>query len=107
MAPHDYSLMTVNIPCDLDPLPKTSTSSGCTMASSELEMGLPTNPFDLSTMSRLLNDPNIKELAEQITMDPSFNQMVEQLQQSVQHAGQDGIPQLDTQQYFSTMQQVM
>lgn len=33
--------------------------------------------------------------------------MAEQLQQSVQHAGQEGIPQLDTQQYFSTMQQVM
>jgi len=86
---------------------KTPTSSGHTIAGSESEMGIPPNPFDFSAMSGLLNDPSIKELAEQIAKDPSFNQMAEQLQQSVQHAGQNGIPQLDTQQYFSTMQQVM
>lgn len=86
--------------------PKTPIS-GHTVASSESETGIPPNPFDFSAMSGLLNDPSIKELAEQIAKDPSFNQMAEQLQQSVQHAGQDGIPQLDTQQYFSTMQQVM
>lgn len=33
--------------------------------------------------------------------------MAEQLTKSVGSAGQDGIPQLDTQQYMSTMQQVM
>ncbi|KAH9328230.1 hypothetical protein KI387_000338, partial [Taxus chinensis] len=52
-------------------------------------------------------DPSIKELAEQIAKDPSFNQMAERLQHSVQRSGQEGIPQLDPGQYFSAMQQVM
>ncbi|KAJ0028075.1 hypothetical protein Pint_36540 [Pistacia integerrima] len=70
--------------------------------------GLPPNPFDFSAMSGLLNDPSIKELAEQISKDPSFNQMAEQLQKTFQGAAPDeGIPQFDTQQYYSTMQQVM
>ncbi|XP_038985791.1 ankyrin repeat domain-containing protein 2A-like isoform X1 [Phoenix dactylifera] len=69
--------------------------------------GFPTNPFDFSSMSNLLNDPTIKDMAEQIAKDPVFNQMAEQLQKSVQGAGQDGLPQLDPQQYISTMQQVM
>ncbi|MCO5547725.1 hypothetical protein L7F22_001176 [Adiantum nelumboides] len=64
------------------------------------------NPFDFSAMSGLLNDPSIKELAEQIAKDPAFTNMAEQLQRSVQSAG-DGIPQLDTQQYFNAMQEVM
>jgi len=69
--------------------------------------GHPGNPFDLSAMSGLLNDPSIKELAEQIAKDPSFNQMAEQLQKTFQGAPQDAIPSFDNQQYFSTMQQVM
>ncbi|KAD2393034.1 hypothetical protein E3N88_40011 [Mikania micrantha] len=69
--------------------------------------GFPGNPFDFSSMAGLLNDPSIKELAEQIAKDPSFNQMAEQLQQTFQGASAGGVPQFDTQQYYSTMQQVM
>ncbi|KAL9258256.1 Ankyrin repeat domain-containing protein [Drosera capensis] len=60
-------------------------------------------PFDFSAMSSLLNDPSIKELAEQIAKDPSFNQMAEQLQKSAEPA----TPNIDAEQYFATMQQVM
>lgn len=70
--------------------------------------GFPPNPFDFSAMTGLLNDPSIKELAEQISKDPSFNQMAEQLQKTFQGAAaEDAIPNFDTQQYYSTMQQVM
>ncbi|CAJ2638584.1 unnamed protein product [Trifolium pratense] len=65
------------------------------------------NPFDFSAMSGLLNDPSIKELAEQIAKDPSFNQMAEQLQKTLHGASQDGLPNFDNQKYLSTMQQVM
>ncbi|KAJ0969302.1 hypothetical protein J5N97_022179 [Dioscorea zingiberensis] len=67
----------------------------------------PPNPFNFSALSNMLNDENIKELAKQIAEDPVFNQMAEQLQKSVQGAGQEGIPAFDTQQYISTMHQVM
>jgi hypothetical protein len=65
------------------------------------------NPFDFSAMSGLLNDPSIKEMAEQIAKDPAFNQMAQQLQRSVQTVGTEGPPQLDTNQYINAMQQVM
>ncbi|KAG9443442.1 hypothetical protein H6P81_014782 [Aristolochia fimbriata] len=65
--------------------------------------GMP-NPFDFSAMTGLLNDPSIKELAEQISKDPAFTRMAEQLQSNVQD---DGVPLMDSQQYFTTMQQVM
>uniref|UniRef100_A0A0D6RAP3 STI1/HOP DP domain-containing protein n=1 Tax=Araucaria cunninghamii TaxID=56994 RepID=A0A0D6RAP3_ARACU len=73
---------------------------------SDPNMGVP-NSFDFSAMSSLLNDPSIKELAEQIAKDPTFTQMAEHLQHSVQSSGQEAIPQLDAEQYFSAMQQVM
>ncbi|CAL9199790.1 unnamed protein product [Musa hybrid cultivar] len=69
--------------------------------------GFPANPFDFSSMQNLLNDPTIKEMAEQIAKDPVFSQMAEQLQKSVHSVGQEGVPPLDPQQYISTMQQVM
>jgi uncharacterized membrane protein YfbV (UPF0208 family) len=53
-----------------------------------------------------VQDPSIKDLAEQIAKDPTFSNMAEQLQRSVQRS-EDGTPQLDAQQYFTTMQQVM
>uniref|UniRef100_A0A7C8Z9H5 STI1/HOP DP domain-containing protein n=1 Tax=Opuntia streptacantha TaxID=393608 RepID=A0A7C8Z9H5_OPUST len=71
-------------------------------------VAFPGNPFDFSAMSGLLNDPSIKELAEQIAKDPAFNQMAEQLQKTLHGApAEEGVPQFDTQQYYSTMQQVM
>lgn len=71
------------------------------------EVGLAGNPFDFSAMSNLLNDPSIKDLAQQIAKDPSFNEMTEQLQKTFQGSAGEGIPQFDPRQYQSTMQQVM
>ncbi|KAL2537023.1 ankyrin repeat-containing 2B [Forsythia ovata] len=83
------------------------TQSGQRRSTPASVAGMP-NPFDFSAMTGLLNDPSIKELAEQIAKDPSFNQMAEQLQKTFQGAAvEDGIPNFDTQQYHSTMQQVM
>ncbi|KAJ0548864.1 hypothetical protein HanIR_Chr08g0388661 [Helianthus annuus] len=59
--------------------------------------GFPGNPFDFSYMAGLLN---------QIAKDPSFNQMAEQLHHTF-HGANEGIPQFDTQQFYSTMEQVM
>ncbi|CAA2982357.1 Hypothetical predicted protein [Olea europaea subsp. europaea] len=83
------------------------TQSGERRSTPSSISGMP-NPFDFSAMTGLLNDPSIKELAEQIAKDPSFNQMAEQLQKTFQGAAvEDGVPNFDTQQYHSTMQQVM
>uniref|UniRef100_A0A1J3HNQ9 Ankyrin repeat domain-containing protein 2 n=2 Tax=Noccaea caerulescens TaxID=107243 RepID=A0A1J3HNQ9_NOCCA len=66
------------------------------------------NAFDFSSIAGILNDPSIRELAEQIAKDPAFNQLAEQLQRSVPNAAQaGGFPTIDPQQYVSTMQQVM
>jgi hypothetical protein len=71
------------------------------------EAGVPPNPFDFSAMTGLLNDPSIKDMAEQIAKDPAFNQMAQQLQSSIHSVGNDSVPQLDTNQYINAMQQVM
>ncbi|KAL8553662.1 hypothetical protein ACS0TY_002097 [Phlomoides rotata] len=87
---------------------ETQTPSGQSRTAPASVPGMPANPFDLSAMSGLLNDPSIKELAEQIAKDPSFTQMAEQLQHTFQGAAvEDSLPNFDPQQYYSTMQQVM
>ncbi|KAK6911101.1 hypothetical protein RJ641_000031 [Dillenia turbinata] len=70
------------------------------------ESGFPTDNFDFSAMTGLLNDPSIKVMAEQIAKDPMLNQMAEQLQKNISRVrAEDGIPHFDSQQYLSTMQQ--
>ncbi|CAK9857374.1 unnamed protein product [Sphagnum jensenii] len=83
-----------------------AAASTAALPGDETEAGVP-NPFDFSAMTGLLNDPSIKEMAEQIAKDPAFNQMAQQLQRSVQTVGDEGVPQLDTNQYINAMQQVM
>ncbi|KAF3590482.1 hypothetical protein DY000_02027939 [Brassica cretica] len=84
-----------------------STASGSSPSSAALNF----NAFDFSNMAGILNDPSIRELAEQIAKDPAFNQLAEQLQRSIPNAAQGGaggsFPNIDPQQYVSTMQQVM
>ncbi|CAL5004982.1 unnamed protein product [Urochloa decumbens] len=85
------------------PKPEVSSNEG---------QGLPpgagfSNPFDFASMQSLLNDPSIKEMADQIARDPAFNQMAEQLQKGAQSTGEQGMPPLDPQQYMETMQKVM
>ncbi|GMN50161.1 hypothetical protein TIFTF001_019317 [Ficus carica] len=106
-------------PADEKPAPvekkveKSETSSGESQTGQSGSSPLPgtefpPNPFDFSAMSGLLSDPSIKDLAEQIAKDPAFNQMAEQLQKTFQGVTVDeGIPPFDSQQYYSTMQQVM
>ncbi|CAM6068707.1 unnamed protein product [Sphagnum tenellum] len=83
------------------------TATTASPTSDETEADVSNNPFDFSAMTGLLNDPSIKEMAEQIAKDPAFNQMAQQLQHSVQNVGSEGVPQLDTNQYVNAMQQVM
>ncbi|KAF5751771.1 ankyrin repeat domain-containing protein 2 [Tripterygium wilfordii] len=83
------------------------SQDGQTGSASSMGAGFLPNPFDFSAMTGLLNDPSIKDLAEQIANDPSFSQMAEQLQKSVQNAGNGGVPQVDPQEYMSTMKHVM
>lgn len=88
------------------PSKETQTSQQRPAAASPFA-GMPSNAFDFSAMAGILNDPSIKELAEQIASEPTFKQMAEQLQKNSQGASSDGIPRLDPQQYFSAMQQLM
>ncbi|KAF8101514.1 hypothetical protein N665_0204s0011 [Sinapis alba] len=94
------------------PQPESTASSG----SSANPPGLNFNAFDFSNMASILNDPSIRELAEQIAKDPAFNKMAEQLKRSIPNAaaqgggggeGEGGFPNIDPKEYVSTMQQVM
>ncbi|KAL0698420.1 hypothetical protein Bca4012_054542 [Brassica carinata] len=92
---------------------KPETAASGSSPSSANPPGLNFNAFDFSNMAGILNDPSIRELAEQIAKDPAFNKLAEQLQGSVVPnaaqggGGGGGFPNIDPQQYVSTMQQVM
>lgn len=82
-------------------------------------------PFDLSALSSVLNDPAIKNMAEQIASDPAFAQMTAALQESLLGGGAAGAaggaapggavgappaggpPALDPAKYAEAMQSVM
>uniref|UniRef100_A0A7N0T275 Uncharacterized protein n=1 Tax=Kalanchoe fedtschenkoi TaxID=63787 RepID=A0A7N0T275_KALFE len=66
------------------------TNPGQGRTSPLLGAGLPAS-FDFSDMSGILNDPSIKELAEQIAKDPTFNQMAEQLGGDDEDAENSGV----------------
>ncbi|CAH8363667.1 unnamed protein product [Eruca vesicaria subsp. sativa] len=86
--------------------PKQGSGSGG--SPSPADIGIDFNAFDFSSMAGILNDPSIKELAEQIAKDPTFNQLAEQLQKSVPSASSEGaLPNFDPEQYMATMNQVM
>ncbi|KAJ0251077.1 Ankyrin repeat domain-containing protein 2A [Hirschfeldia incana] len=92
--------------------PESAAASGSSPSSAANPPGI--NAFDFSNMAGILNDPSIRELAEQIAKDPAFNQLAEQLQRSIPNAAQGGggesgggFPNIDPEQYISTMQQVM
>jgi hypothetical protein len=66
--------------------------------------------FYLNTVAEhpvpMLQDPSIKEMAEQIAKDPAFSQVTQQLQKSMTQSP-DGNPQIDPQQYMQAMKSVM
>ena len=78
-------------------------------------------PFDLSALSSVLNDPAIKNMAEQIAADPAFAQMTSALQDSLLGGGAAAAvggggavgggagapPALDPAKYAEAMQSVM
>ncbi|BDA42477.1 probable Ankyrin-3 at C-terminar half [Coccomyxa sp. Obi] len=81
--------------------------------------------FDLSALQNILNDPSIKQMAEQIANDPAFAQMQQALQASVTGGAAPGeaagagtsraaeagsapeIPGIDPEQYASAMSKVL
>jgi hypothetical protein len=69
--------------------------------------------FDFSALHDVLNDPNIKQMAEQIAQDPAFAQMSAALQASMANggpgaaAGPGGAPAVDPEQYAQAMAGVL
>ncbi|KAH6785962.1 hypothetical protein C2S51_038417 [Perilla frutescens var. frutescens] len=108
-SPLSVSLLANHPPLTMSEAVKTSMrraapATPATLAPAARMPRMP-GPFDFSAMSGLLNDPSIKELAEQIS-DPSFSQMVEQLQKTFQgDAVEEAVPNFDPQQYLSSIQQ--
>ncbi|KMZ74770.1 Ankyrin repeat-containing protein [Zostera marina] len=90
---------------DKSPVAEENQSQGSTTPAAKL--GSLPNMLNFSAMSDLLDDPTIKSLTEEISKDPAFSQMAEQLTKSIQDADQGSMPQLNTQECMSTMQQVM
>uniref|UniRef100_A0A0D3BK51 STI1/HOP DP domain-containing protein n=1 Tax=Brassica oleracea var. oleracea TaxID=109376 RepID=A0A0D3BK51_BRAOL len=83
-----------------DDKPESTASGSSPSSANPPAMNL--NAFDFSNMAGILN----------IAKDPAFNQLAEQLQRSIPNAAQGGgaaggFPNIDPQQYVSTMQQVM
>ncbi|KAG2323287.1 hypothetical protein Bca4012_058776 [Brassica carinata] len=90
------------------PKPGSGSGGSPSPSPSPADFGIDFNAFDFSSMAGILNDPSIKELAEQIAKDPTFNQLAEQLQKSVPSASTEGgLPNFDPEQYMATMNQVM
>ncbi|KAF8101080.1 hypothetical protein N665_0210s0015 [Sinapis alba] len=112
--PEKNQLLPSDEKTDESKSPKPESAASGSSPSSANPPGLNFNAFDFSNMASILNDPSIRELAEQIAKDPAFNQLAEQLQRSIPNAaqggggeGEGGFPNIDPQQYVSTMQQVM
>ncbi|KAH9302965.1 hypothetical protein KI387_014548, partial [Taxus chinensis] len=84
----------------------SSNSGGRKQHGNQESIALP-NPFDFMAMSGLLNDPSLKELAQDVSKDPAFRQVARQLQQSVTGVGQSNAPQMDPEKYVKSMQKLM
>lgn len=78
--------------------------------------GMPGGAFDFSALQNILNDPSIKQMAEQIAQDPSFRQMTSQLQSGMggmmpnaqaDEAGSRGAPPVDPANYAEAMSGVL
>ncbi|AES73973.1 hypothetical protein MTR_3g113040 [Medicago truncatula] len=83
---------------------KKSKNKSSSTVTSGRRTGFPAKHLDFSA---LLNDPNIKELAEHVEKYPSFNQIAEQLQETLHGATRDRLPKSNDRKYVSTMQKII